>query len=313
MGNAPASRPEPPGAAGVLCSGLTKDYGHGHGVVALYLATNLGDELGPLAFLQHLSPFTYANRSRALVPGYGFDPLASLALLGYAAALVALATWAFVRRDYAAPLWTRSRTTTTAPAGTVRVPTVMLGSVWTATLRRGRIGLLTWALGGASLVALMAVLEPAVMDVWSSFDFLDAIVGTAPGVSIEAAYWACTGALVSPVVAAYVVTAASGWVGDLTHGRVETLLAGPVSWTRLVVGRLVALAAGIAAISLATVAGILAGASAVGSDLDVAGLGRLLAICVLFGAAIGSVGAFLLAVPGAGAAAAVAERTPKVA
>lgn len=261
-------------------------------VVALYLATNLGDELGALSFLQHLSPFTYANRSRALVPGYGFDALASLVLLGYAAALVALAAWAFVRRDYAAPLWTRAPTTT-APAGTVRIPTVMLGSVWTATLRRGRVGLLTWALGAASLVALMAALEPAVMDVWSTFEFIDAMAGA--GTSAEAAFWAYTGALVSPVVAAYVVTAASGWVGDLTHGRVETLLAGPLSWTGLVVGRLAALAAGIAVIALATTGAILAGATAVGSDIDVSGLGRLLVTCVLFGAAIGSVGAILVA------------------
>jgi len=264
-------------------------------VTALYVITNMGDELGPFAFLQYLSPFTYANYSRALVPGYGFDLLASLALLLGAGALIGLATWAFVRRDYAAPLWARRAARTVPPAGGGRIPTVMLGRVWTANLRRGAVGLLTWALGAAFITVLMAVLEPAVMDVWASLDFFTALAGTGPGVSAEAAYWSFTGALVSPVIAAYVVVQASGWVGDLAHGRVEMLLSGPVSWTRLVIGRLAALAAGVVVITVGSLGALVVGATAVGSEVDGAGLARLAVTCVLFGAAIGAVGAILVA------------------
>jgi len=264
-------------------------------VTALYVITNMGDELGPFAFLQYLSPFTYANYSRALVPGYGFDLLASLALLLGAGALIGLATWAFVRRDYAAPLWARRTVRTVPPAGGGRIPTVMLGRVWTANLRRGAVGLVTWALGGAFITVLMAVLEPAVMDVWASLDFFTALAGTGPGVSAEAAYWSFTGALVSPVIAAYVVVQASGWVGDLAHGRVEMLLSGPVSWTRLVIGRLAALAAGVVVITVGSLGALVVGATAVGSEVDGAGLARLAVTCVLFGAAIGAVGAILVA------------------
>jgi ABC-2 type transport system permease protein len=263
-------------------------------VTGLYVLTNIGDELDALAFLQHLSPFTWANRMRALVPGYAFDPLACAVLLAMTGTLVALATAAFLRRDYASPLWTR-RPHAAPAAGAVRLPTLLLGHVWTATVRRGAAGLVAWALGAASLTALMASLEPAVMDVWSAFDFIGAIAGTGPGVTIEDAYWSFTGALVSPVLAAYAVVQASSWVADLAHGRVETLLAGPVTWTRLVLGRLVALVVGLTVITGTAIVVFAVGAAAVGSGLDAAGAGRLGVTCVVFGAALGSIGAVLVA------------------
>ena len=50
----------------------------------LYVATNMGERLGPAAAVRFVSPFHYANQSRALVPGYGLDVVASLTLLGLA-------------------------------------------------------------------------------------------------------------------------------------------------------------------------------------------------------------------------------------
>ena len=52
--------------------------------------------------------------------------------------------------------------------------------------------------------------------------------------SAEEAYWSYIGELVAPVIAAYVITQASGWVADLAQGRVEMALSGPVTWTMLV-------------------------------------------------------------------------------
>ncbi len=263
-------------------------------VTALYVITNMGDELGPFAFLAYFSPFTYANYSRALVPGYGFDPLACAMLVAMAAVLIGLATWAFVRRDYAAALWAR-RPTTAPEEGATKVPTALLSSVWTATLRRGRYGLLAWAIGASTLTALMAVLQPVVMDVWSAFDFIGALAGAGPGLTAETVYWSFTGALVSPVIAAYVIVQASGWVADLAQGRVEILLAGPVSWTRLVLERLLAVAVGVLAVTLASLGTLVASAAAIGSAVDAAGLGRLTVTTLLFGAALGAVAAILVA------------------
>ena len=208
--------------------------------------------------------------------------------------LLALAAWAFGSRDYAAPLWTR-RTTTADATRAAKVPTVMLGSIWTATLRRGRFGLLVWAAGTAACMVLLAALQPAVMDVWSAFDFIGAIAGGGPGVTTEDAYWSFSGAMVSPVVAAFVISQASGWVADLADGRVEMVLAGPVSWSRLVWERLVALVVGVVVVTVVALGGLAVAGTAVGGTFDVAGLGRVGVECVLLGAALGAVAAILVA------------------
>lgn len=263
-------------------------------VVALYVVTNVGDELGPLAFLQYLSPFTYANFSRALVPGYGFDPLASAVLVAMAVTLSGLAWWAFVHRDYGGAAWGR-RPTTGPAARAGAIPTAMLSSIWSAALRRGRYGLIAWAAGAGALSGLMALLRPAVIDAWSAFDFIGALTGGGPGDPAETLYWSFVGALVAPVIAAYVVVQASGWVADLAQGRVELLLAAPVSWTRLVAGRVVGVVAGALVVTLASLGTLSVAASAGGTTADAAGLGRLMVVTLLFAAALAGVAAVVVA------------------
>ncbi len=71
------------------------------------------------------------------------------------------------------------------------------------------------------------------------------------------------------------------------------LLAGPVSWSRLVGGRLVALVTGV--LVAAALGALAAVATAIGESLDVAGVGRLTVVCLLFGAALAAIGAILVA------------------
>lgn len=288
-------------ALGLLVSQLTGSGRAASGVsavvlVALYVVSNLGEDLGPLHALRFLSPFHYANSSRALVPGYGLDVAGTAALLAMSAVLVALAAVAFERRDYAAPLWTRRVPRRAQDRHAGMVPTTLLGTVWTSILRRGRFGLLAWAAGGAAITTMMASLQPAVMEVWATMGFLGELGGGRPGVSIESAYWSFAGEMISPVISAFVLTQAATWVADLEQGRVEMILAGPVSWTRLVLERLVALLTGVAVITAASIGALVLVAAAVGATLDAAGLGRLAAGCVLLGAALGSVAAVVVAV-----------------
>jgi ABC-2 type transport system permease protein len=286
-------------ALGLLVSQLTSSARTAAGassavLTVLYVATNTGSGLGALDGIRFVSPFHYANASRALVPGHGLDLAATGALVAMAVVLLAFAAWAFASRDYAAPLWARRRTTADATRA-AKVPTVMLGSVWAAALRRGRFGLLVWAAGTAAWMVVMAALQPAVMDVWSAFDFIGAIAGGGPGVDAEDAYWSFSGAMISPVVAAFVISQASGWVADLADGRVEMVLAGPVSWSRLVWERLVALVVGVAVVTVAALGGLFVAGTAVGGTFDVGGLGRVALECVLLGAALGAVAAILVA------------------
>lgn len=265
----------------------------------LYFATNVVDTLGPAApVVRVVSPFHLANASRALVPGYGLDPGSTAALVGMTVVMLAMAGWAFERRDYAAPLWARRAA---AHPGQLkprpgRVPSRMFGSVWTATVRRGWVGIVVWAACVAALVGMFAALEPAFMDAWEEFDFVAAMTGAIGNTSPEDAYWSFIGELVTPVIAAYVITQASGWVGDLAHGRVEMTLAGPVTWTMLVRGRLVATIVGVAAIIAGALAGLVLGALALGGSVDPVGVGRMCVVGLLFGAALAALAAIVVAV-----------------
>ena len=219
---------------GVLVSQLTTSARTGKAVAAgllagLYLLTNVWEELGLGGAIRFISPFYYFNQSRALVPGHGLDLASSVALLAMAAVLLGAATWAFRRRDYAAGLWTR-RPRSRRPVRRVQRPA--LRSVWGATLVRERVGLLGWAGAAAAALALMAWLEPTVADMWDKFQLTQTMIGRDPGVTVADQYLSFAGQFVVPIVAAYVITQAAGWVGDLKQGRVELILASPLSWPR---------------------------------------------------------------------------------
>lgn len=262
-------------------------------LLTLYVVTNLGEELGPVSVLRFASPFHYANESRAMVPGHGLDPVATVVLVGLAAALLALGTAAFERRDYASALWPRA-SARPAAAGPPRLPSALLGAVWTASLRRGAVGLLAWALGAAGMGAMFVFIQPSVMDAWAELADFMAIAGGGPGVTVEDTYWSLAGDMVAPVVAAYVVVTASGWVGDLAQGRVEMTLAGPVSWTRLVVGRWLAVIVGTAVITAATLGTLVLGGWAVGGSVDPVAMLRTTVMSLLLGAALGAVAAVVV-------------------
>jgi ABC-2 type transport system permease protein len=289
-------------ALGMLAAQLVGSSRAAGGVAAavlsvLYVATNMGERLGPAAGVRFVSPFHYANQSRALVPGYGLDLVASLVLLALALVILGLAGWAFTRRDYAAPLWVhRARGRPTRAVGQrAHVPRRMLGSVWSAMLRRNWVGLAIWTSGAAALTAMMASMQPAVLDMWEDFDFISAMTGGMGASSIEQAYWSFAGEMITPVIAAYVITQASGWVADLAGGRVELVLAAPVTWTGLVLGRLVAVIVEVTVIGLGALAGLAVGAAVVGSSLDAAGVARTIVGAALLGAALGAVASVAVA------------------
>ena len=73
------------------------------------------------------------------------------------------------------------------------------------------------------------------------------------------------------------------------------ILAGPISWSRLVWERLVALVVGVFVVTVVAPGGLAIAGTAVGGTFDVAGLGRIAVECVLLGAALGAVAAILVA------------------
>ena len=90
---------------------------------------------------------------------------------------------------------------------------------------------------GATL-ALMAWLEPSVEDMWDKLGMTRNLFGSDPGFSVARQYLSFAAEIITPIIAAFVVTQAAGWVADLEQGRVEILLSTPISWTMLVWQRL---------------------------------------------------------------------------
>ncbi len=283
-------------ALGLLASQLTATTRTAGGVAAvvivgLYMFTNVWEKLGPLGAARFVSPFFYFNQSRALVPGHGAGLPAMAALLAMAAIMIAAAGWAFQRRDYAAPLWVRRLRP--HPTGPVQRP--VLRTFWTASVAQERYGLLAWSAAAALTMGVMAWLEPAVVDLWDRIKLVQTFIGTQPGRSAADQYLSFAAEIVAPIVVAFVITRAAGWVADLRQGRVEFILAGPVSWPRLVGERLAALIAGVVAITAGSIGGLAIGAATAGVTLSGPAVLRLAAITVLLGAAFGAVAAVAVA------------------
>jgi ABC-2 type transport system permease protein len=261
-------------------------------IVGLYLFTNVWQKLGPAGAARFISPFYYFNTSRALVPGYGFDLAAAAAQVAMAALLLAAAAWAFQRRDYAAALWPRPPRPV-RPGRAVQRPARC--SLWSAMLVRERYGLLGWVGATALAMFMMARLEPSVVDMWNKIKLVQTFIGSQPGRSAADQYLSFAAEILAPIVVAYVITRAASWVADLQQGRVELILAGPVSWPRLIGERLAALAAGVLVITAGSIAGLAAGAASAGAPLSVPGLLRLTAVTTLLGVALGALAAVAVA------------------
>jgi ABC-2 type transport system permease protein len=289
-------------AAGVLVSQVVASARVAAGLTSLllgvlYVLTNVWQEVGALGLLRFVSPFYYANLSRALVPGEGADLASMLLMTASAVVLLGLAAWAFQVRDYGAALVGRQARPSPRTGARARVQRRMLDAVWTEALLRGRLGLVAWSLSAAALAALMALLLPTVIEAWDAIKSYMGVVGADVVGTPQEQYLALAGEMITPVVAAFTIAQASGWTADLAQGRVELILSAPMTWSRLIYERLLALAVGVLCITTAGLSALVAGTLAVGegSALSLPGLLRLGADCLLLGVALGAVCAVAVA------------------
>lgn len=261
-------------------------------VVALYLYTNVWDRFGPLTILRFLSPFYYFVRCRELVPGASFDVFSLVGLLAAAAGLIGVAAWLFGRRDVGSAPWARPARHTESM---VRVQHPMLNRLWSATVLRERTSLAVWSAAAAAALGLMAWLEPEVIDMWDKFDITRRMLQVDPGFSAGSQYLGFVSEFTGPIVAAYVVTQAAGWVSEREQGRLAMLLSTPLSRTALIRQRLISVLAGTSVIVVAALGGLLIGATVVDVSLDAAGTARVAASALLLAAGLGAIAAWLVA------------------
>lgn len=285
-------------ALGLLVSQFTRTNRAAAGMSALvltvmYIGNNVSGMFDGTDWIKYLTPFYYANLSRALVPGFSADVGAMALLLSLSAAIVGGAIALFERRDCGAPLL--SRTARARGQGFIAHGRFRNGTVFGSNLLRGWLGLLIWSLSTASFTALLVGLEPTYIDFFNSSDFMKRILEVYGVGNLEHNYLTMVGELIMPFIAAYTVSQAATWATELHQGRVEWLLSTPLSWTRLVLERVAAAVAGATVISAVALVPMLGFSWRLGLRIEWDGYARLLAACALTALAIAGLSAVVVA------------------
>ncbi len=217
-------------------------------VVALYelnAAGRAGMDVGPLI---DLSPFALFGRSTPLLRGGGFDAGATIGLFAAAAALIGLATLAFLRRDVGGPL-VRVGPTSVARARRRPAADPFLRMPVLALVDQQRWSLIGWTLSFAALAYFLVSLARTIVDsmiaIPSPRVYFDRL-GVAAYADFVGVLWFGTGLF---ILSALTITQVNGWAADDAEGRLEAVLASGASRARVVVERIAALLVVVAVVT----------------------------------------------------------------
>lgn len=227
-------------------------------LLALFMVTSAGRSGVELGAIRSLSPFWLYDLSTPLLRDGSLDVSATAALFLAAALLIAFATLAFVRRDIGRSLL-RLRSGGARPTARPSRDLLLRMPVLSA-ISQERFWIIGWAVGLAGLAAFLTSLTRTIVDQLSSSNVpaMRAYFERA-GISAYSDFvgviWFTTLLL---LVSIFVVAQVSGWAADDAEGRLDVILAAPVSRGRVVLERiavaLVAVGLVVAASSLAVYA-----------------------------------------------------------
>jgi len=225
-------------------------------VLVLFLvnsASRSGLDAGPLRWL---SPFYLAERSAPLLRGGSLDVVATSGLAIATLALLFLAGLAFVQRDIGASLvrgriGSARRTWRPAADPLLRLPVLAL-------VDQQRLWVVTWAIGLAALASFLTSLTKTVVDALASSDVPAMRVyferaGITAYSDFVGVIWFGTLLL---LISLFVVAQVNGWAADDAEGRLEAILAAPVSRARVVLERVAAVVVAIALVVAASSAAV---------------------------------------------------------
>lgn len=186
----------------------------------------------------------------------------------------------------------------------------MLRNAFTKTLRDLRRALAWWALGTIALSAFIVSVYPSVRDnpelnkmVEDYPDTLKALFGLGEDVDYTSAVGYLNSELFSFMLPLLLLVAAIGagaraTAGEEERGTLDLLLANPVSRRRLVLDKLAALVAEVAALGFVSWLSLVVGCRLVGMHISSAHLGAATAATVLLAVSFGAIALFVGAVTG---------------
>lgn len=258
-------------------------------LVALFLINSAVRSGVDVGLARWLSPFHYFDRSTPLLAGETFDVAATAALYIVGAILIALATLAFSRRDVGGTLIAGRARITTPTTRPSRDPLLRLPVLAGVDQQRGWIA--GWAIGLSVLAYFLVSITKVLADAMTAIPGLQgyfAATGIHGYTDFVGIIWFGTVLL---ILAIFVVVQVGGWAADDGEGRLEVVLAQPVSRPRIVVERIASLLVGVAIIAGVSTFATYVAANANGLDLPagrtaLAGLLMLPAAFALGGAGL---------------------------
>jgi putative exporter of polyketide antibiotics len=258
-------------AIGLFCAQLVATRRGAAALAGAVLLTaflvNSAARAGALEGLRWLSPFWAHDQSHPLLRAGRLDGGATAALLVVALAFLALAAAGFRARDLGAELFrgrARPQPATVRPSSDPLLAIPVL-----AQLDQQRVSIALWMAAVAAVAAFLISMTRVVVDALMATPTLRAYVERAGLDSSYASFIGLIGlSTLLLLISLYAIAQVSGWAADDAEGRLEIVLAQPVSRTRVVGERLVSVLAGSALVVGAGAVATIAAASAVGITLD---------------------------------------------
>lgn len=249
---------------------------------------------GGLQELQAISPFWAYERSDPLLRAGSFDVPATLGLLAAAALLIAFAVLAFARRDLGAPLLRLTPPTGAPVSRPSRDP--FLRRPVLALLDRQRASIAGWSLAIAAVAAFMISLTRTMVDALLAIPTMRVFFERfgSGGVGYETFIAVIWGTTVMLLITVFAIGVVDGWVDDDTSGRLETMLAQPVSRARVSLERVAAMVISSAMVVLAGSIGVWVSAANEGIALDAQRFATASALMITVPFAFGAIGAALV-------------------
>ncbi len=261
-------------------------------VTLVYVLDNISGKYEWLVWFKYLSPFYYANLSRPVIPGFNTNYWSWFLMFAVGSLFIAVSISLAERRDLESVVFQKSRHKSQKSKKKIYVPKTLVGDI----LYRQRFGIFAWVITVSIFIGVFISMLNGIVDIWREFAFLDQFSTYGFGNSPEEQYLALVFEILPPFLAAFVITQSSKWTTDLNHGRVQLLLSTPMSWSGLIVRRVIATLIGALLIILFSTGTAVIGGLIQNVEINVYAVFRVLVMCTLFVFAFSSISALLAAI-----------------
>jgi ABC-2 type transport system permease protein len=248
------------------------------------------DSLVPVARL--VSPFYYYDLSQPLAPGGRFDVSATLGLFTAGITVLALTLWLMTVRDVGSAVIRirppeRPATSRPSPNPLLRLPVVAL-------VYEQRLGIVSWGIGCGFFAFYLASISRQMLDLIqgsSGFRVYLTLIGHGnPYVALTGYLWF---GIFLALLSVFAITQVARWSADDNEGRLEMILSAPVSRTRVVLERAVALVLRMAGVIAITSLALELGAVTANVTIDAGSLTLASLLLIPFGMSFAAIGAVL--------------------